>query len=410
MNRSMDSNLDSTESPHRHRRHTRQIVRVTLLVIAVLLLLPLPKGTRLLVVIPALSPLIALASLLSTRTLHLATGIGLLVAVIVLIRRRSFCRWVCPTGTCADFATRLGLRLNRRCPRLPSFGQWIALLTLSGTVLGYPLLFWLDPLAMFSGLLGITHAKIIPAIAWSAIGIAAVLTLSVVWPGIWCARLCPLGAFQDLLSRLSRIASSAVARSRRIVPDQADDGLGRRAVLGVVMGVSLAAIMRRIRASATPPLRPPGAVDEARFTGLCVRCGNCLRACPTHIIRPDRGEQGIAGLLTPTLDFSRDYCHKDCTRCTQVCPSGALVPLTTEQKLRTPIGLPRVNMNICLLGDDRECSLCRNWCPYEAITLEFSPIEYTLTPKIDPEKCPGCGACQAVCPTSPEKAIVIHPL
>jgi ferredoxin-type protein NapF len=165
-----------------------------------------------------------------------------------------------------------------------------------------------------------------------------------------------------------------------------------------------------VRGSTPPPLRPPGTVDEARFAGLCVRCGSCLRACPTHIIQPDQGGHGIASLLTPTLDFSRDYCHKDCTQCTEVCPSGALAPVTTEEKQRASIGLPRVDMNICLLGDDRECSLCRNWCPYEAITLEFSPVEYTLTPRVDPAKCPGCGACQAVCPTSPIKAIVVHPL
>lgn len=406
----MDTNLDSTENHHRRRRHKRQIVRVTLLIAAVLLLLPLPKGTRLLVVVPSLSPLIALASLLSTQTFHIATGIGLLVAVVMLIRRRWFCRWVCPTGTCADFAATFGLRLHRRCPRLPSFGQWIALLTLGGAILGYPLLLWLDPMAMFSGLLGIRHVKSVPGIGWSTIGVVAILVLSVAWPGIWCARVCPLGAFQDLLSRFICIVSTAMFRSRRLTYEQSDDGLPRRAVLGAVMGISLAAVMRRFRATASPPLRPPGAVDEARFAGLCVRCGNCLRVCPTRIIRPDQGGHGIAGLLTPTLDFSCDYCHKDCARCTQVCPSGALGPLTVEQKQQTSIGLPRVNMDICLLGDDRECSVCRNWCPYEAITLEFSPIEYTLTPKIDPAKCPGCGACQAVCPTSPAKAIVIHPL
>ena len=408
MSHSADTHPDSTDG--RHRRLTRQIVRVTLLVVAVLLLLPLPNGMRLLVVVPALSPLVALASLLSTRTFQLATGIGLLVTVIVLIRRRWLCRWVCPTGTCADFAGRLGLRRHRRCPHLPPIGQWIALLTLGGAVLGYPLLLWLDPLAMFSGLPGIRYVVTIPAIAWSAIGIAAVLILSVVWPGLWCARLCPLGALQDLLSRLTRAVSGVAIRSPRFVQGQTDSGLPRRAVLSAVTGISLAAVVRRVRASVSPPLRPPGAVDEARFPGLCVRCGNCLRACPTNIIRPDRGKHGMASLLTPTLDFSRDYCRKDCIECTQVCPSGALTPLTTQQKQRTSIGFPRVNMDLCLLGDDRECSLCRNWCPYEAITLEFSQVEYTLTPKIDPAKCPGCGACQAVCPTTPVKAIVIHPL
>ena len=410
MSHSVDTNLDSADGHGRPRRSIRQMVRVTLLIVAVLLLFPLPKGTRLLVVVPAMSPLIALASLLTTRTFHFATGIGLLVTIIVLIRYRWFCHWVCPTGTCVDFATKLGLRLHRRCPRLPFIGQWIALSTLGGAILGYPLFLWLDPLSMFSGLLGIRQVQTVPGIGWGAMGMITVLALNLVWPGIWCARLCPLGAFQDLLSQLKGKVSTAVAQSQCFVQTETSYGLPRRAVLGALTGVSLAAVVRRLRAAAPPPLRPPGAVGENRFAGLCVRCGNCVRACPTHIIRPDRGEHGITGLLTPTLDFGRDYCLKDCIRCSQVCPSGALAPLPMEQKLRTSIGFPRVNMDICLLGDDRECSLCRNWCPYEAITLEFSPTEYTLTPKIDPKKCPGCGACQAVCPTSPAKAIVIRPL
>jgi ferredoxin-type protein NapF len=406
LSRSVDAKPDSTDENHQPRRRTRQVVRVVLLAAAVLLLLPLPKGSRLLVVVPALSPFVALASLLSTWTFQLATAIGLIVTIVVLIRRRWFCRWVCPAGTCADLAGRLGLRLHRRCPRVPPFGQWIALLTLGGALLGYPLLLWLDPLAMFSGFLSIRNIRAVPGIGWGAIAFAVILALSVVWPGVWCARLCPLGALQDLLSRLAHMVSKAPTRSSQ----QANGGLPRRAVLGAVTGLSLAAVVRRVRGSTPPPLRPPGTVDEARFAGLCVRCGICLRACPTHIIQPDQGGHGIASLLTPTLDFSRDYCHKDCTQCTEVCPSGALAPVTTEEKQRASIGLPRVDMNICLLGDDRECSLCRNWCPYEAITLEFSPVEYTLTPRVDPAKCPGCGACQAVCPTSPIKAIVVHPL
>lgn len=407
MSDSGDDYLDSTDDRQRSQRTTRQIVRVTLLVAAVLLLLPLPKGTPLLIVVPALSPFVTLAALLSTRTFHIATGIGLLVGVIVLIRPRWFCRWVCPTGTCADFTSKLGRRFNRRCPRVPLIGQWILLLTLGGAILGYPSLLWLDPLAMFSGLLGIRHVKTDPAIALNAVGLVVILILSMVWPGIWCARLCPLGALQDLLTRLKRLVSKAVTRSPN---NDTSGGLPRRAVLGAVTGLSLAAVVRRVRASSPSPLRPPGAVNETEFTGLCVRCGNCLRACPTHIIRPDRGEHGIAGLLTPTLDFNKDYCHEECIRCTQVCPSGAIVPLTTKQKHQSSIGLPRVNMDICLLGEDRECSLCRNWCPYEAITYKFSEIEYALIPEIDPIRCTGCGACEAVCPTSPAKAIVVFPL
>ena len=66
-------------------------------------------------------------------------------------------------------------------------------------------------------------------------------------------------------------------------------------------------------------------------------------------------------------------------------------------------------MGVCRLGDDRECTICQNSCPYSAIELVFSETAYTLVPTIDPQKCPGCGACEAACPTSPVRAIRILP-
>ena len=102
------------------------------------------------------------------------------------------------------------------------------------------------------------------------------------------------------------------------------------------------------------PLRPPGAIAEDRFTGVCIRCGNCASACPPKIIHPDRGVAGVPGLLAPTLRYTDgEYCHKDCTLCTEVCPSGALQTLALPEKQRYIIGEALVDTNYCLTTPTR---------------------------------------------------------
>jgi ferredoxin-type protein NapF len=383
------------------------------LLAASLLLLPWTQAWGLAYVVPALSPLVALASMVSTRSLDWMTLLGLGVALLVLVRRRWFCRWACPTGLLADMATGVGRRGGRSCPRLPPIGQWLALITLGGALLGYPMLLWLDPLALLSSSFGIL-AKVSGTAAWlSVAGLLALLLLSVIWPGIWCHRICPLGATQDLLARISRVTAAritpqAVEQDNRPTSAAANPGMSRRFVLGTLVGIGWASVARVVLGEKPHCLRPPGALQETRFVGLCVRCGNCTRVCPTNIIKPDILQHGIAGLLAPVVEFDADYCREDCTLCTNVCPSGALRRLAVEEKIAARIGLARVDMEVCLLAEDRECSACRNNCPFEAITYVWSDIEYMLTPNIDPAKCPGCGACEVACPTRPTRAIMVY--
>ena len=390
------------------RSRLRWFVRAAALAIAIALLWR-GQGTWWQAVVPALSPFDAISSILATYTLTVLTCLGLGVGVIALLRRRWFCRWVCPMGTCADGAAGLGRRLGRHPLKTISLGSWILWLTVGGAVLGCPLLLWLDPLAVFTGLFRFVNTPSIPG-AWSnAVLALAVLALSLVWPGTWCARFCPLGALQDTLAHLSDL----IRRKRPRETDAASTwrtALSRRTVLGAGIGAASALTLRLVRATRPHPLRPPGAVDEAKLLGVCVRCGNCIRACPPQIIKPDLGNHGAASLLTPILDFSDGYCREDCTACTEVCPSGALARLSVQDKPKIQLGVPQVDMDLCLLREDRECAECRRWCPYGAVRYVFSETEYCLVPQIDLEKCNGCGACEMACPVKPRKAIVIVPV
>lgn len=399
---------DFANQPRRKRR-IRWLVRMACLAAAVLLLLPWTPASGLAYLVPSLSPLVATASVVSTRSLDHLALLGLVVAVIVLVRRRWFCRWVCPTGLLADMATRVGRRGGRGCPRLPAMGPWLALLTLGGALLGYPMLLWLDPLALLSGSASILTDGFGPAVWLSVTGMVALLLMSAIWPAIWCHRVCPLGATQDLLAQISGIARQSVQPDDRPGSAVARSGMSRRVVLGTVAGIGWASIARAVIGGERHRIRPPGALTEIEFVGLCVRCGSCTRVCPTNIIHADISPQGVAGLLAPVVEFDRDYCREDCIRCTDVCPSGALSRLGVKDKISAGIGLARVDMDACLLAENRECAACRNNCPFEAITYVWSDIEYMLTPHIDPTRCPGCGACEVACPTTPAKAIVVVP-
>ena len=407
MNNPLEPNSESGRTEAARRRRIRWLVRVSSLVVAIVLLLA-ARQTRWPVLVPALSPFIAVGSILATRAFAVTACLGLAVGLIAMLRPRCFCRWVCPLGLCADGMSYVGRRCGRKPAKLPSIGRWIVLLTLASACLGYPLLLCLDPLAMFSGAFGIAESRT----GWlTALPLLLVLTTSFVWPHIWCSRICPLGAFQDMLAyplRRARQARNQAGGNRS--SSRWNPPLARRTVLGVAAGAALAGIARSSQGSTPRPLRPPGAIDEPEFLGVCVRCGNCARACPTHIIEPSLGRHGPAGLLTPILHFEESYCLVDCTKCTQVCPSGALVRLSPDGKASRPIGLPQVDMSVCLLAEGRECTECGRWCPHAAIRYAWWETEYTLIPEIDSRKCTGCGACEAACPTKPNKAIVVRPI
>jgi len=385
-------------------------VRLVCLIGAVLCLLPLPGKDALLVIVPALSPFVAVSSILAAKTIQPILALGLVIGLVAIFRHRFFCRWVCPLGLCLDAASRLAQRLRRKPCQTISIGRWLLALTLGGAILGCPLFLFSDPLALFTGLFLLSEKNHLLTGAVSFLLVTLLLICSLLWPHIWCRGLCPLGAFQDLLSKMSRTFRSI----RKSAPDlpartSSEYPVARRTVLGLIAGTASAGILRLTHRETSAPLRPPGAADEMTFRGLCTRCGNCIRACPHDIIRRDTTRHGLTSTLTPILNFDKDYCREDCISCTNVCPSGALMGVDLDKKPDIKIGMARVDMNLCLLGKDRECTACMRWCHYNAIRYVFKEAQYSLVPVIDPAKCNGCGACEVACPTTPQKAIRVLP-
>jgi ferredoxin len=387
-------------------------VRLVCLVLAVLLLWPLPLWVQYSTVAVQASPFIAICTILAGWTFGAGIILGLLLSVIVLFRKRWFCRYVCPVGLLLDFASRTGLRRKSWWRRFPSIGRYAALVTIAGSIVGYPLFLWMDPLAFFSSAFSVRTAMDLLSGVLSAAGFVILLLIAVTSADLWCARICPLGATQELLAD----ARSFIKNSVKLLKGNASAKAGagdafpstRRAFIAIAAGLGLGFWAERIgRARAkNAPLRPPGAIAEEKYTGLCLRCSNCVRTCPSRIIRPDTGNAGIAGLLAPVVGYEKDYCREDCHACTQVCPSGALQELNLEQKNRYVIGEALLDASLCyLVRGVNDCDICVRACPYGAVEVYWNEDLYVAYPVVDPEKCNGCGACEAYCPTGEVKAI-----
>lgn len=220
--------------------------------------------------------------------------------------------------------------------------------------------------------------------------------------------------------------------------------LGRRGFLSlaagggmaVAGGVGATATVRAFGAhlddpEATRPVRPPGSVPEEDFLQMCIRCGECFKACPNNVLQPEGFLQGFDGLWTPYVQANWAGCESSCNACGQVCPTGAIRALPLEEKKVARMGLAVVNESTCLpLIGKEECDLCVQECDaagygaieYSRVGVELSdsgqPVEGTgfLAPVVIADRCVGCGLCQTRCyainvkqrQLLPESAIVVE--
>ena len=165
---------------------------------------------------------------------------------------------------------------------------------------------------------------------------------------------------------------------------------------------------KKIPVRATP-IVPPGAWSARHFAQHCTACQLCVSACPNNVLRPSTEP---ARLMQPEMSYERGYCRPECTRCSDVCPAGAIRPITIEDKSSARIGhAVWIRKNCIPLTDGVECGNCARHCPSGAILMVPSDSENPNSvriPVVNAERCIGCGACENLCPARPFSAIYVE--
>ena len=156
------------------------------------------------------------------------------------------------------------------------------------------------------------------------------------------------------------------------------------------------------------PIIPPGADNVRLFRKHCTGCQLCVSACPNQVLRPS-GK--LSSFMRPQMSFERGYCRPECVKCGQVCPTGAIRPITTAEKSSIQIGYAVWNKDLCVVNTDNvACDLCSRKCPVGAITQipKTDEPNSLKIPMIITNRCIGCGACEHLCPARPYSAIYVE--
>ncbi len=296
-----------------------------------------------------------------------------------------------------------------------------------------------------------------------------VLALSAIRSRFWCRYLCPLGGLLALFSRLAlvrhkvdeakcvsckrcavfchtgaidpekKFAASAAecttcmecvgmcptkaisfSGQLGLAPGQRYDPSRRQFLATLSLAVVGAALLRFIpvfSGKKSQAIRPPGTGEE-QLLSQCIRCGECVKVCPTGSIQPVLSTEGWENLWTPALMMRRGYCDYSCNSCGQVCPTGAIPKLTLAQKRNTVLGKAVIDQDRCIPWSERlECGVCEEVCPVprKAITLRGGgggkgQKAATLRPEVVQDLCIGCGICETQCPVAGMAAIRVYPV
>lgn len=223
-----------------------------------------------------------------------------------------------------------------------------------------------------------------------------------------CINECSEGAIGYTLRRRNRHAETAPVTEAK--PD-ADAVKSRRGFISAgALLVGAAAMHAAIKTDGgLTPLKakrpahrdvrvaPAGAQSLKHLGQHCTGCQLCIQSCPHDVLKPN---MSIDGFMQPTLDFTHDYCHPDCTVCSNVCPVGAMHPVDEAEKSSIAVGAAVVNLEACVSASGQaQCGSCARHCPAGAIQMiPVAEGSETLMPVVNKSVCIGCGSCEYHCP------------
>ena len=171
----------------------------------------------------------------------------------------------------------------------------------------------------------------------------------------------------------------------------------------------LAVIEEKVAPERQTPITPPGSLSANNMARRCTACQLCVSKCPNQVLRPS---SELSTLMQPIMSYERGYCRPECVACAEVCPTGAIQPITLEEKSAIQIGhaVP-IHKNCVAVTDGVDCGNCERHCPTGAIEMVPSDPddeESAMVPVVNEEKCIGCGACENLCPARPFSAIFVE--
>ncbi|MCA1960803.1 MAG: 4Fe-4S binding protein [Desulfomonile sp.] len=310
--------------------------------------------------------------------------------------------------------------------------------------------------------------KVFATNAFVAVAFVGIILLGHLRSRFWCRNLCPAGALMGLCSRNSlvkRRVNASCTRCRRCVRSCPTGAIGedplttahaecivclrcmeicpekavsfgiapaaprvlapsdlpthRRVFLAAGVGLVVSGLFRtsihrpkpldKERALVEADLiRPPGALPEAEFLARCVRCGECMKACPTNTLQPVWLKAGLEGIFTPVMVPRLAACALGCTVCGTVCPTGAIRALPLEEKQHAKVGTAWIFRQKCLVWEqDKKCLVCDEACPYNAVSFQPVPELRNAAPFVVENRCTGCGWCETRCPVEGASAIQV---